>query len=154
MAGQPKKRVSYVIFHCIYSTSLHVLYTSLVIVYVNYSLGTPTIFQVVHNYLVVRLLAIYYHKYSFTIITLCSTMNINLCLIVYSVLHGVLIIYLLEVVQHIWTDQSIESYTDIFPRGDIYQLKIISVPQENRHHLEEIRCTHKINYTDNAELVK
>ena len=36
--------------------------------------------------------SVIYYTYSFTIITLCNTVNMNLCSIVYSVLHGVLII--------------------------------------------------------------
>ena len=42
-----------------------------------------------------------------------------------------------------------------FPWGNIYQLKIVSVPQENKDHLEEMRHVHKaINYTDNAEVLR
>ena len=52
----------------------------------------------VHNYLVVRLLAI---TMSTHLPVLLYTVNINLCGIVYSVLHGVLL--LINVVQHIWT---------------------------------------------------
>ena len=52
----------------------------------------------VHNYLVVRLLAI---TTSTHLPLLLYTVNINLCGIVYSVLHGVLLI--INVVQHIWS---------------------------------------------------
>ena len=85
--------------------SLHVLHTRLVSFYVNYSLHIfmlttlcilPCYF--VHNYLVVRLLAI---TTSTHLSLLLCTVNINLCGIVYSVLHGVLLI--INVVQHIWT---------------------------------------------------
>ena len=55
--------------------SLHLLYTSLVSVYVNFSHRTPMLFFGAFNC---------YHEYSFTIITLCITMNINLCCIEYS----------------------------------------------------------------------
>ena len=52
--------------------SWHVLYPRLVSVYVNYSLGTPTIFQVLHYYSVVLTAFSYYHEYPCTIITLVS----------------------------------------------------------------------------------
>ena len=68
------------------NTSLHVLYISLV------SVCTPQRYFV-HNYLTVTTAFSYYHQYSFIIITLYSTMNINhLCGILYSVSHRVLII--------------------------------------------------------------
>ena len=88
MARRPRKQVSYVKFHCNY-------YTSLVSVYVNYNLcALPLYFS--------RLLAVTTDEYSFTIITLCRTVNINLSrivsliianrLIVYSVLQGAVLI--------------------------------------------------------------
>ena len=52
----------------------------------------------VQNYLVVRILAI---TTSTHLSLLLYTVNINLCGIMYSVLHGVLLI--INVVQHIWT---------------------------------------------------
>ena len=77
----------------LHNISLHVLHTSLVSFYVNYSLRTPMLF-----FVVARLLAITTSTHS---PLLLYTVNINLCGIVYSVLHGVLLI--INVVQHIWT---------------------------------------------------
>ena len=67
--------------------SLHVLHTSLVSFYVN-TLCTLLCYFV-HNNLVVRLLAITTSTHS---PLLLYTVNINLCGIVCSVLHGVLLI--------------------------------------------------------------
>ena len=65
--------------------SLHLLYTSLVSVCVITTLCTLPCY-------ILRLVTDRTSTYLFTIITLCSTMNINLCRIVHSVLHGLLII--------------------------------------------------------------
>ena len=70
--------------------SLHVSYTSLVSVYVNYSLRTLILAILCrYNYSVVRILAI---TTSTHLPLLLYTVNINLCGIVYSVLHGIIII--------------------------------------------------------------
>ena len=75
---------------------LHVLYTSLVIFMLTTLCTLPCYF--VRNYLVVWLLAI---TTSTHLPLLLYTVNINLCGIVYSVLHGVLLI--INVVEHIRT---------------------------------------------------
>ena len=62
--------------------SLHVLYTSLVSFYVNYFCTLPHYFM--HNCLVVQLLAI---TTSTHLPLLVYPVNINLCSIVYSLLH-------------------------------------------------------------------
>ena len=70
----------------------------------------------------------------------------------YSVLHGILIIisgcgstYL-----H-WFSLT----QTLFLEVTFYQLMILGVPQESKHHLEEMRYLNKIiNHTDNAEVLR
>ena len=134
------------------NSSLHrfsQLYTSLVGFYVNYSLHTPILFYAWFSSTALS----YYHKYPFTIITVYSTMNINLCRIVYSLLHGVLIIINRHGSPNL--DWSNFIQTHFIEVTLISQIKIISAPQQNKDHLEEMMYVHKaINYTDNAQVLR
>ena len=84
MVGLPRKTVSY----CMYSTQVQSVFMLTTVC------TLPHYF--VYNYLVVRLLAI---TTSTHLPSLLYTVNINLCGIVCSVLHRVIV----GVVQHIWT---------------------------------------------------
>ena len=118
MLGLPRKTVSY----CMYSTQVQSVFMLTTLC------TLPHYF--VHNYLVVRLLAI---TTSTHLSLLLYTVNINLCSIVYSVLHRVIII--ISGCGSIYQEWS--SLIRPFPWGDIYHLKIISVPQESKLQQEE-----------------
>ena len=126
------KRVSYQIFHC-----NDCMYSTLV----------QSVFMLTTLCTITR-----YFVYNYSVVATGFAMNVNLCSIVYSVLHGVLIITSCRGSTHL--NLSSLTKTPSFPWGDIYQLKIISVRQENKHHFEEMRYIHKaINNTDNVKVL-